>query len=141
MQHRNILTALAPVLLVFAGLLLPAVAREMRTERVEFQPGANSAVVEGRIEGYETADYVLRAREGQRMNVGLATRHGATYFNIYEPGGDAEAVFIGSTRGNQFEGPLQASGDYRIRVYMMRSAARRDEIADYRLEIIITNQN
>jgi hypothetical protein len=39
---------------------------------------------------------------------------------------------------NQYEGTLPASGDYRIRVYMMRSAARRNEVANYRLEIIIS---
>jgi hypothetical protein len=37
----------------------------------------------------------------------------------------------------QFEGVLPASGDYKLRVYLMRSAARRDEIANYRLEMII----
>ena len=46
-------------------------------------------------------------------------------------------MFIGSTSGNQFEGSLPASGDYKLRVYMMRSAARRDEVAKYRLEMII----
>nr|MCU0966938.1 hypothetical protein [Burkholderiaceae bacterium] len=43
----------------------------------------------------------------------------------------------GSINGNQFEGSLPANGEYRIRVYMMRSAARRNEMADYRLEVII----
>jgi len=37
----------------------------------------------------------------------------------------------------QFEGVLPASGDYKLRVYLMRSAARRDAIANYRLEMII----
>ena len=46
-------------------------------------------------------------------------------------------MFVGSTSGNQFEGRLPASGDYKVRVYLMRSAARRDEIANYRLEMII----
>jgi hypothetical protein len=46
-------------------------------------------------------------------------------------------MFIGSTSGNQYEGVLPASGDYKVRVYLMRSAARRDEVANYRLEMII----
>jgi hypothetical protein len=62
---------------------------------------------------------------------------GANYFNIIAPGKENEAMFIGSSAGNQFEGALPASGDYRVRVYLMRSAARRDEIANYRLEMII----
>ena len=39
--------------------------------------------------------------------------------------------------GDQFEGTLPAGGDYKIRVYLMRNAARRDETAKYRLEMII----
>ena len=127
---------------LLAGFLLlaPAVSYardDIRTERVHFQKGASSAAVNGSIKGDETVDYVLGARAGQHMNVSLATQHGATYFNILAPGENEVAMFIGSTSGNQFEGPLPSNGDYKIRVYMMRSAARRNEVAHYRLEMII----
>jgi membrane-bound inhibitor of C-type lysozyme len=111
---------------------------ESRTERVQFQPGATSAVVEDAIVGYETVDYILGAQAGQSMNVSMATDNGANYFNILPPGKTDEAMFTGSMSGNQYEGTLPASGDYRVRVYMMRSAARRDEVANYRLEMIIS---
>jgi hypothetical protein len=61
----------------------------------------------------------------------------ATYFNLLAPGQTEVAFFNGSINGNQFEGSLPANGEYRIRVYMIRSAARRNEVADYRLEIAI----
>ena len=112
-------------------------ANDIRTERVHFKKGANSAVVEASIKGYETVDYVLGARAGQYMNVSLATKHGATYFNIMAPGENEVAMFNGSVSQNQYEGTLSASGDYKIRVYMMRSAARRNEVAHYRLEMIV----
>lgn len=112
-------------------------ADDIRTERVHFKKGANSAVVEASIKGYETVDYVLGARAGQHMNVSLATKHGATYFNILAPGEHEVAMFNGSVSQNQYEGTLPASGDYKIRVYMMRSAARRNEVAHYRLEMIV----
>ena len=112
-------------------------ADDIRTERVHFKKGANSAVVEASIKGYETVDYVLGVRAGQHMNVSLATKHGATYFNILAPGENEVAMFNGSVSQNQYEGPLPASGDYKIRVYMMRSAARRNEVAHYRLEMIV----
>jgi hypothetical protein len=114
-----------------------ALADDIRTERVQFHKGSNSATVEDSIKGYEGVDYVLGAKAGQLMNVSMATDNSANYFNIIAPGKESEAMFIGSTSGNQFEGPLPASGDYKIRVYMMRSAARRDEVANYRLEMII----
>jgi hypothetical protein len=114
-----------------------AVAGDIRTERVQFHKGANSATVQGTIKGYETVDYVLGARKGQSMNVSLSTDNGANYFNIIAPGKENEAMFVGASSGNQFEGKLPAKGDYKVRVYLMRSAARRDEMAKYRLEMII----
>ena len=64
--------------LVAAVLLAStALADDIRTERVEFHKGANSATVEGTIKGYETVDYLLGARKGQSMNVSLSTDHGA----------------------------------------------------------------
>ncbi len=115
-----------------------ATAREgIRTERVRFKPGATSAVVEGSIKGYETVDYVLVASKGQHMNVSMATKHPSAYFNILAPGENEVAMFNGSTGENQYEGTLPESGDYKIRVYMMRAAARRNEVARYRLEMIV----
>ena len=84
-----------------------------------------------------TIGYLLGARHGQSMNVSMATDNGANTFNIIAPGKENAAMFVGSTAGNQFEGPLSASGDYKVRVYLMRSAARRDEVANYRLAMSI----
>src|SRR5512134_987653 len=110
----------------------------IRTQRVQFAQGANSATVEGTIKGYQTVDYVLHASKGQSMNVSMATRNTATYFNILAPGETEVAFFNGSVSENQYEGQLPATGDYKIRVYMMRSAARRNEVANYRLEMIVS---
>jgi hypothetical protein len=124
--------------LAFIAVATAIAADDIRTERVHFKKGANSAVVEGSIKGYQTVDYVLGAQKGQTMNVSMATKHGATYFNVLAPGQSEVAMFNGSTSENQFEGVLPESGDYKIRVYMMRSAARRNEVAKYRLEMVIT---
>jgi hypothetical protein len=123
----------------FAVLTASVVAAQtdIKTERVQFKRGANSAVIEASIKGYETIDYLLDARKGQQMNVSMATKHTGTYFNILAPGENEVAMFNGSTSQNQYEGTLPASGTYKIRVYMMRAAARRNEVANYRLEVII----
>lgn len=139
MKHP--IALLRATLIAFALSAVPlgadAAAPEARTERVRFERGATSATVEGTIKGYELVDYVLNARTGQNANISLATRHGATYFNIIPPGETDVAIFNGSINGNQYEGTLPASGDYTVRVYMMRSAARRNETASYRLEMIV----
>lgn len=130
----------APLLVTALVCFAPSVTlaqTDIRTERVQFQRGATSAVVEGSITGYETVDYVLSASQGQAMNISMATDNTANYFNILAPGENEVAMFNGSMGQNQYEGNLPESGDYKIRVYMMRSAARRNEVANYRLEMII----
>jgi hypothetical protein len=112
-------------------------ADDIQEIRIQFEAGANSAFVESTITGYESIDYVLRANEGQAMNVSMSTDNLSNYFNILPPGESYEAVFIGSIAGNQYEGVVPETGDYKVRVYLMRNAARRDEIAHFRLEMII----
>ncbi|MFC5390502.1 hypothetical protein U0030_15270 [Brevundimonas bullata] len=114
-----------------AVLALPAGAQDhSRTERVQFARGASSAT----LHGYDTVDYVLGARRGQTLNVRLQPTNASAYFNVTKQGAD-EALFIGSTSGSQFSGQLPANGDYVVRVYLMRNAARRDEHANYSLTV------
>jgi hypothetical protein len=122
----------------FLLVAVPAGFAADNPNRIQFKKGSNSAVVEASIKGYKTGDYILRARAGQHMNISMATKHGATYFNIIAPGEKEVAMFNGSLSQNQYEGTVPVSGDYKVRVYMMRSAARRGEVARYRLEIILT---
>lgn len=117
---------------------LPVLAQvQIRQERVQFQRGESGTTIQNRIEGDQIVDYVLNARAGQSMVVILDTNHLANYFNVTAPGEDS-AMFIGSTSGNRFEGELPKDGDYTIRVYLMRSAARRGESANYTIEMGIT---
>ena len=118
-----------------AAATLPAAAQDhSRTERVQFARGASSATLHGNVHGYDTVDYVLGARGGQTLNVRLQPTNASAYFNITKQGAD-EALFVGSTSGNSFTGRLPSSGDYVVRVYLMRNAARRDEHANYSLSI------
>jgi hypothetical protein len=125
-------------LLLFFSASLPALAADdIREERVHFQAGTSGATVKGHLRGGDDVDYVLGAKAGQRMTVELHTDNPQNYFNILPPGSSDEAIFVGSSSGNRFDGTLPDSGDYRIRVYLMRAAARRDEQARYSLNIHI----
>ena len=118
-----------------AVLALPAGAQDHScTERVQFARGASSATLHGNLHGYDTVDYVLGAGRGKTLNVRLQSTNASAYFNVTRQGAD-EALFIGSTSGNQFSGQLPANGDYVVRVYLMRNAARRDEHANYTLTV------
>ena len=108
---------------------------DIQTSPVQFKKGTRSATIEGSIKGGQTIDYTLRARAGQTMSVMLATKHGANYFNVLSFGSNDEALFVGSSGGNEWTGALPADGEYKVRVYLMRSAARRNEAANYTLKV------
>jgi hypothetical protein len=125
--------------LVAASLLPATIAGQsgIRTERVAFAKGTSSKTIKGSIKGNEVVDYVVRAAAGQVMKVTFQTSNGGNYFNVNPPHSDA-ALFVGSTSGNNYEGTLPVSGNYTIRVYLMRSAARRKERANYTFSVKIT---
>lgn len=121
-----------------AGQTGNVIAAGIETRAITFAAGTSSASIKDGIKGDKTIDYLLRAHAGQAMHVKLTTRHKATYFNVLPPGSNDEAIFIGHVNGNEWRGALPADGEYRVRVYMMRSAARRNEFAAYTLNVGIT---
>lgn len=116
-----------------------ALAEDIRQERVSFKSGASSATMTGSLKGYETVDYVLGAKAGQSMSVTLKTSNESNYFNVLPPGSET-ALFVGSSGGSEWTGTLPADGDYAVRVYLMRNAARRNETAKYTLTVGITGK-
>jgi hypothetical protein len=123
---------------LLASGLIALAADGIETKPLQFAKGASSATVQDSLKGDATIDYTLRARAGQTMRVTLTTSNRANYFNVLPPGSDDVAIFIGSTEGNEWSGTLPADGEYKIRVYLMRSAARRGETANYTLTVGIT---
>jgi len=118
---------------------LPALAEtDVRSERVQFQANTSGTTIKAKIKGRETVDYLLGARAGQILSVTLETDHNANYFNVIPPDSENEAVFVGSSEGNRYEGKLDLDGDWKIRVYLYRAAARRGETAAYTLTVSIT---
>lgn len=113
----------------------PVLAQQERTERVTFARGASSKTIAGTIRGDNAVSYIVSARAGQRMTVSLRTSNRSNYFNVWAPG--ADTAIYNETTGAPFSGTLPADGDYRIQVYLMRNAARRNERADYRLSVSV----
>jgi len=118
-------------------LLAPLTAgaqAQIQKRAVQFKPGETSATLKGSLKGDQIVDYTLRAGAGQVMTVKFKPSNPSAYFNVMAPGADA-AMFIGSTLGNDFSAELASSGEYTIRVYLMRNAARRNESVNYALDI------
>lgn len=130
---------LITIVVAFAFQQGQPAARDIRQERVSFQPGASSATVSGSIKGYDVVDYLLGARAGQTMSVTITTSNLSSYFNVLPPASET-ALFVGSTSGNEWTGTLPVDGDYTVRVYLMRNAARRNETAKYTLTLGVTGQ-
>ncbi len=118
---------------------LPAlVSAQIQTKKVSFPAGQSGTKINGTIKGEQTIDYTVSAKANQEMSVTLTSKNASLYFNVLPPGSEGEAIFIGSTEGNKFSGTLAVDGVYKIRVYLMRSAARRNESASYGLAINVT---
>jgi len=123
------------------ALVQPALAQGTIPKKpIQFAKGSSSATVKGTIKGDQTVDYTVNARAGQTLKVDFEPSNAAAYFNLIKPSETDVAFFIGSTEGNSFTGAIPESGDTRIRVYLMRSAARRNETATYTLTVAVTGK-
>jgi len=111
-----------------------ALAQDVRRETLDIDQVNELRILEGAITGREIVDYQVSGERSQILSVDLLTSNPASYFNILRAG-SKQAIFIGSTRGTIADVPLPESGAYVIRVYLMRSAARRGETARYSLGI------
>ena len=129
---RNIIITIAFAFLVLAA---SAMATDAQARiRVRFARGTSSAAVAGSVSGYQYKDYVVGATAGQNIRVRLNEKTDAV-FTIFQP--DSNNL-EGATEMNSFDGELPMSGDYVIRVMMMRyQARRRGSFTNYRLTISI----
>jgi hypothetical protein len=129
-------------LLMFASALfrvhmVSAAGQPIEVKQLSFPAGASSTTVKSAFTGEKTVDYRLRAKAGQTMSVKLQTSNTSNYFNVLPPSSET-ALFVGSTSGNTWTDTLATDGDYTVRVYLMRNAARRNEKANYTLTVGIT---
>lgn len=142
------LCLLAAALLAFQPPLAARAEDEIRSETVQFAPGTSGTTITGRIKGRDSVAYHLGAEAGQRMVIRLDPSNGATYFTVFGPGQapGGEGLAGSDLTGpmvpdlNLFDAVLPTSGDYTVLVYLYRSAARRDEVSDYTLEISIEGE-
>ena len=136
--YRSLCQVLTVLILTLASV---AHAEEIQSHAVTFNKGGSSATITGKIKGSQTIDYFLSAKAGQNMKIALKTNNGANYFNVLPPGSNDEAIFVGLSGGNQWNGILPADGEYKVRLYLMRSAARRNETASYALTVALSGSS
>lgn len=124
--------------------ILPLLAfsqEQIQVKKVEFEKGKSGATISGEINGDQIIDYVLDAKAGQEMTVKFTSSNASNYFNLMAPGEEYVAFYNSSMGENSYRGKLEKSGDQRIRVYLMRNAARRNESSTFTIEVSITSGN
>jgi hypothetical protein len=102
---------------------------------VRFAKGASNATINGTIQGDASTDYLVRASAGQKLTVTLKAANASNYFNVLPPGSDNVAMYNSSSGDQTYSVVLPDDGDYAIRVYLMRSAARRKEASKFTLTV------
>ncbi|MCX7099654.1 MAG: hypothetical protein NTV43_17305 [Methylococcales bacterium] len=105
--------------------------------QIQFAKGKTGTSVSGKIKGDDSVDYQLRASAGQTMTVDFKGSKGAAYFNVLPPGSTGEAIFVGSSAGDHFQGVLPSDGDYILRVYLMGGAKDSGKPVNYSLKVNI----
>ena len=118
-------------LLLAACTTAPAPAEEAQT----FPDSPEVRRITGYLKGADTADHRFRIRSGSQFDIGMTSPNRALRFKLLPPG-SKWSVFSGSPDSGRHQGTAAKSGEYTVRVYLTRSAARRDETAAYDLEII-----
>ncbi|MEW6128456.1 MAG: hypothetical protein AB1757_15560 [Acidobacteriota bacterium] len=91
-------------------------------QRIKFQKGASSAIVKGVIKGYAFKDYVFSARAGQHARVTLTSANTYAVLVIRAKSNPDDNLAVEAV---EWDDDLPESGDYLIRVLMMRAGARR----------------
>ncbi len=112
-----------------------------RKERVTFTKGASSATIKGTLKGGADVDYLVRAGAGQTLEVKVEGTNPQNDFNVLPPGSATVAMFVSNMTGARtWSGVLPADGDYTVRVYLMRPAARRNESSKYTLTVAVSGK-
>jgi hypothetical protein len=125
---------LSPLIYSGAGIAVASAQEPAPTKRIQFDKGKSSKTITGSVRGYDTPIYVISAKAGQSMAITLKSSNLSNYFTVTAPNAQ-EALFDGTMEGGSFKGRLPVSGDYQVRVFLMRNAARRSEIGRFSLAV------
>ena len=90
---------------------VPTVSGE---QRVKFDAGTSGSTITGSLESGTSVRYILGARDGQFLNVNVASRGGALDYKIFNPDGSALLDLVSSD--TPYKGQLWQSGDHIVEV-------------------------
>jgi hypothetical protein len=117
-QFLRLLSAAVATAIILVLTVPPAaLAQGGKAEplRIAFKHGTYSATISESVHGDEEAEYVLAARQGQRLTIKLTSvPDKSSVFELFTEGNDTLELLHGSEFG--FSGLLPKAGDYFITV-------------------------
>jgi hypothetical protein len=99
--------------------------------RVSFDRGATSDTLEGHLKAHQGLDYILRAGEGQILEINVTPEDDDDELQLIIFGVDGEVLRSGRGEGSSFRGELPSSQDYIV------SVRAGDEATDFVMDVII----
>lgn len=89
---------------------------------IQFAAGDNDTTVEAQVQGYESCSFRMQGQAGQKIKVEL---EGSSYLTalLFAPSNDGTSL---QPPGDRIEATLPASGEYELRVGLVRAEARRN---------------
>jgi hypothetical protein len=136
MHYMKILSGLAGLLLL--TFVQCVSAQQSIPSRSVVLQGSDVVQLMGKLKGPNdsTRDYLVHVKKGETLSVALdAGNASSTYFNVLQQGSE-EALFVGQMHDeHKWQQRMQSEGDYVIRVYIGRAAARRGETSRYTLSV------
>lgn len=104
------------------------------TQQIQFDSDRSRANIEGTLEARHRVDYLLRANQGQKLDVLLSAGESQTVMTVIDS--DGKFVDEKSGYGDIWQGVLPATGEYRI-IVENKDPSSTPKPASYTLHVII----
>ena len=99
--------------------------------RVSFDRGATSDILDGHLKAQQGLDYILRAGEGQVLEVNVTPETNDNSLQLIIYGVDGDVLRSGMGEGSSFRGELPSSQDYIV------SVRAGEQATDFSMDVII----
>lgn len=125
------------MLRAIAAMLVASAAFSQNAERrvpVTFANGKATRSFDDSISEFEVVTYAVTLHKGQSLRVMLASTNASNCFDIHAPG-TLKPIYVGGDSGSTHQLQAQTSGEYLVKVFLLRLAARDGQTAQYTLEL------
>jgi hypothetical protein len=123
--------------LLLAALAPLAVAQDaVRSEPVALTAG-EPRVIADTLGGFETVLYKVALRSAESLGIALASSNLSNCFEVFAPGA-TKPFFLSELHGNRHEFRANTAGEYIVKVFLLRLAARDYQFAQYDLTLTLS---